>query len=101
MKYRKRPVIIEARQLTGSSAEIHAVYQWVEENTTGSFEPYTTPPPASGVSIDPETGNILIATLEGVMHASLGDWIIRGVEGEFYPCKPAIFDATYEPVEED
>lgn len=40
---------------------------------------------------------IHIQTLEGVMHASHGDWIIRGVNGEFYPCKPDIFDKTYEP----
>jgi len=42
---------------------------------------------------------IEIATLEGVMRADVGDWIIRGVAGEFYPCKPDIFAATYEPVE--
>ena len=39
----------------------------------------------------------MIETLEGQMKAVAGDWIIRGVEGEFYPCKPAIFAATYEP----
>lgn len=42
---------------------------------------------------------ILIDTLEGQMIASPGDWVIRGVNGEFYPCKPDIFDAAYEPVE--
>ena len=42
---------------------------------------------------------LLIATREGVMHASEGDWIIRGVQGEFYPCKPDIFAATYEPAD--
>ena len=41
-----------------------------------------------------------IHTLEGVMHADPGDWIIRGVQGEFYPCKPDIFEQTYEAVEE-
>lgn len=41
-----------------------------------------------------------IETLEGVMHASPGDWIITGVNGEEYPCKPDIFEKTYEPVEE-
>ena len=40
-----------------------------------------------------------IPTLEGVMHANPGDWIIRGVKGELYPCKPDIFEASYEPVE--
>lgn len=42
-------------------------------------------------------GGIDIKTLEGTMHASPGDWIIRGVKGELYPCKPDIFEATYEP----
>ncbi|WP_204664866.1 hypothetical protein [Dyadobacter sandarakinus] len=45
----------------------------------------------------PREDKILIPTLEGVMEASLGDWIIRGVNGEFYPCKPDIFEKTYEP----
>ncbi len=44
---------------------------------------------------------ITIQTLEGKMNAGYGDWIIKGVKGEFYPCKPDIFDATYEAVEED
>lgn len=42
-----------------------------------------------------------IETLEGTMHASPGDWIIRGVKGEIYPCKPDIFETTYEAVEDD
>ena len=43
---------------------------------------------------------LFIPTLEGEMTAQPGDWIIRGVKGEFYPCKPDIFEATYEPVED-
>lgn len=53
----------------------------------------------AGPTKDNILGEIAIKTLEGVMHARLGDWIIRGVEGEFYPCKPGIFDATYEAVD--
>jgi hypothetical protein len=101
MKFRKKPVEIEARQLIGSNADMHAVYLWIEKNTQGSFDPYADEVPASGVSIDPATGFMLIATLEGVMQAKPGDWIIRGVQGEFYPCKPDIFEATYEPVEDE
>lgn len=105
MKYRKLPVIIEARQLIGTTAEIHAVYLWIEQNTLGSFEPLDViegrkPCPPSGVSIDPRDGRLMIATLEGVHHADIGDWIIRGVAGEFYPIKDAIFRQTYEAVEE-
>ena len=101
--YRKKPVVIEARQLAGTTAECHAVYLWVEGNTLGSFEPLAVldgekPAPESGVSIDPTDGALLIATLEGVMKANHGDWIIRGVAGEFYPCRGDIFEATYEEV---
>lgn len=97
-RFRKKPVEIEAMQLVGDNAQMHAVYQWIEQNTQGSFEPYADELPSSGVSIDPETGFLLIATLEGVMQAKPGDYIIRGVQGEFYPCKPDIFEATYEVV---
>lgn len=110
MKYRKKPVEIEARQLPAAvhpdsedyaekQREAYDIYLWVEKNTQGSFDPYSNQVPASGVSINPDTGFMLIATLEGVMQAKPGDWIIRGVQGEFYPCKPDIFEATYEPVE--
>lgn len=101
-QFRKKPVVIEAMQLAGTESEVHAVYQWIERNTLGSFEPMARiegrePWPASGVSIDPRDGRLIIATLEGGHWADLGDWIIRGVQGEFYPCKPDIFAATYEP----
>lgn len=98
MKFRKKPVEVEAMQLVGDNADIHAVYLWVESNSQGSFDPDDDELPGSGVSIDPATGFMLIATLEGIMQAKPGDWIIRGVQGEFYPCKPDIFEATYEPV---
>ncbi len=45
--------------------------------------------------------SLTIRTLEGVMRADIGDMIIRGVKGEFYPCKPDIFEATYEPADQD
>jgi hypothetical protein len=97
-RYRKKPVEIEARQLAGTTGDMHGVYLWIEANTQGSFDPLADEVPASGVSIDPATGFLMIATLEGIMQAKPGDWIIRGVQGEFYPCKPDIFEATYEEV---
>lgn len=102
MKYRKKPVVIEARQLVGTPSEIHDVYLWVEANTQGGYDTNDDgePIPESGVSIDARTGFMVIATLEGEMQAKPGDYIIRGVQGEFYPCKPDIFEQTYEPVEE-
>ena len=104
--YRKKPVIIEARQFStdATPAEAHAIYQWVEKNTLGSFEPLAViegrePWPESGVTIDPRDGRMVIATLEGGHWVTPGDFIIRGVQGEFYPCKSDIFEATYEPAE--
>ena len=98
-RYRKKPVVDEAATLTGTLPNDHDIYLWVEANTQGSYDPYSTEVPATGVSIDPATGFMLIATLEGVMQAKPGDYIIRGVQGEFYPCKPEIFEQTYEEVE--
>lgn len=100
--YRKKPVIVEARQAIGADAEIHSnIYQWIERNTLGSFEPLDViegrkPFPASGVSIDPRDGRIIISTLEGLHWVDPGDYVIRGVQGEFYPCKPDIFEQTYD-----
>lgn len=106
-KFRKKPVEIEAMQFPASNnpTAANAVYQWVESNTLGSFEPLEViegrkPFPASGVSIDPRDGRMIISTLEGLHWVNLGDWVIRGVKGEFYPCKPDIFAETYDAVEE-
>ena len=76
--FRKKPVVIQAVQLT--SANVLDVFHWCE-----------------AVEWDADPAELKIHTLEGVMTASEGDWIIRGVKGEFYPCKPDIFAATYEP----
>ena len=104
MKFRKKPVVIEARQFAGDNAAMHGIYQWIESNTLGSFEPMSRiegrePWPETGVTIDPRDGRMVIATLEGGHWVDVGDWIIRGVHGEFYPCKPGIFAKTYEPVD--
>ena len=112
-KFRKKPVVIEARQYPYAPSDgapdsivyqvnqrAFDVYQWIEANTQGSFDPLADEVPTSGVSIDPATGFMLIAHLEGVMQVKPGDWIIRGVQGEFYACKPDIFAATYEPVDD-
>jgi hypothetical protein len=83
-RWRKKPVVIEAIQFT---ADNHDECQaWIGDAYDGW---QTTCPP------HPEM--LRIKTLEGVMEASEGDWIIKGVQGEFYPCKPDIFAATYEP----
>lgn len=80
-KYRKKPVVIEAIQYTRENVD--ALTEWLP------FQLYMT-----------DDDGIKIPTLEGEMTGSYGDWIIKGVQGEHYPCKPDIFDATYEEVTE-
>jgi hypothetical protein len=81
MKFRKKPIVIEALQWTGDNAQ--AIGAFAGSSTRGFRN---------------EKHGIIISTLEGEMTANVGDWIIKGVKGELYPCKPDIFDATYEPV---
>ena len=115
--YRKMPVAVQAMRMPEAYPEgvdpssdgyarnlqAAAVYHWVEANTAGSFEPMSRirgwePWPESGVTIDPRDGSMVIATLEGGHWVEPGDYVIRGVAGEFYPCKPDIFHQTYEEV---
>lgn len=105
-KARKKPVVIDFMQMPVEpiASDAMDVYRWIEVNTLGSFEPMgpisgEVPWPASGVSIDPRDGRMVIATLEGGHWVDPGDYVIRGVAGEFYPCKPEIFFATYDVVE--
>ncbi len=86
MRYRKKPVEIEAIQYDGGNT--NQVVDWIDRSRPGGFVPAYTD----------STGELHIATLEGDMHVSQGDFVIRGVQGEYYPCKPDIFAATYEPV---
>ena len=79
MKFRKKPVVIEAVQWLGNNlSEIQAFYK------------------PDSILVGDE---IHINTLEGTMAARIGDYIIKGIKGEFYPCKPDIFEATYDPVD--
>ncbi|MFI2213046.1 hypothetical protein [Streptomyces sp. NPDC020141] len=102
-KFRKKPVEIEAMRLPADAAlsEVTAVYRWIASHT-GETQPAGYSPEyrpiSSGVTIDPDDGLIVIRTLEGDMKVSPGDYVIRGVQGEFYPCKPGIFTATYDEV---
>lgn len=98
-KWLKKPVEISAMLFSGSSAELHGVISWLEGHVP-HFDPLSEEQPEKGWSIDPATGFLLIATLEGVMQAKPGDYIIQGIQGEFYPCKPDIFKASYEEVRE-
>jgi hypothetical protein len=83
-KFRKKPVVIEAIQYDGTEISLVEILQMEETNS-------------SAKSIRVDAGDLLIHTLEGVMRAGKGDWIIKGVNGELYPCKPDIFNKTYDP----
>lgn len=82
-KFRKKPVIIEAVPFDGTGRSYYDICAL-----------------AGRSNIEIADQGLKISTLEGVMMALPGDWIIRGVKGEVYPCKPDIFDATYDPVPE-
>ena len=86
-RYRKKPVEVEARQLIDDLGNHIAIVQWVRDNGQAAY-------------VSPRGSHITVVTLEGNHRADIGDWIIRGVQGEFYPCKPDIFEQTYEAVEE-
>lgn len=86
MKYRKKPVIIEAIQFEDNSDRIIEIHEFMGGDTIRvNYEDKNNP-------------YLKIETLEGIMKASVGDYIIKGVNGEFYPCKPDIFEKTYERV---
>lgn len=93
MKYRKKPVVIEAIQWTWNNHR--DMYNFL----TGDVDGYIQP---SGdnfyIDHDKVSGGLIIKTLEGEHIASINDYIIKGVNGEFYPCKPDIFEKTYELV---
>jgi len=91
--YRKKPVVIEAIRPSDSSGG--DAIAWLNARLE-SVSAYAVGP--GQWAIDPNTGGVFIGTLEGTMLASPGDWVIEGVQGEVYPCKPDIFAATYEAV---
>ena len=99
MKFRKKPVVIEAFQMTLKRMENNSDWPgWLHEawnkepDEPGSLRPWG--------EISPDIA-IVIETLEGSMIAEPDDWIIQGIKGELYPCKPDIFEATYDRVTDD
>ena len=85
-KYRKKPVVIDAWQLTKENIEA-GIPDWIDTDQVSIF--------------GEASAFVEIHTLEGTLHASYGDYIIKGVQGELYPCKPDIFEQTYEEVEDE
>jgi hypothetical protein len=87
MKFRKKPVEIEAMPVHDDLNQIFEVVKWIHSNGGELTDPLHT-----------FDCTFRIRTLEGEMAVNVGDWVIRGVQGEFYPCRGDIFEATYERV---
>ncbi len=85
MNYRKKPIVIQAVQFQDTAESLVEISEFAPGDIVVSYK-------------DKELPHLKIETLEGTMQALPGDWIIKGVKGEFYPCKPDIFAATYEAV---
>lgn len=86
MRYKTKPCEIEAVEFKDDSADtLIAIQDFMDKELVVSYA-------------DPKHPVIKIATLEGVMDASIGDYIIKGLRGEFYPCKPDVFHKKYEAV---
>ena len=87
MKFRKKPVVIEAVQWTNIGDSLEKILALSNPSSAEKI-----------IFTEDGTGALEIQTLEGKMRADVKDWIIKGIKGEFYPCKPDIFEATYEEV---
>lgn len=87
-RWRKKPVVIDAVLWDESPEASETIHEWGQDG-------------GRPVRFNDQTGTVLIDTLEGAMEGRPGDYIIRGVQGEIYPCKPEIFLATYERAETD
>lgn len=93
-KYRKKPVVIEAIQWTGKNdAEIESFVRDALEGYGDNLVAYRP------MSEQYKSKLMYIRTLEGIMTASVDDYIVKGIQGEFYPCKPDVFKKTYERVD--
>ncbi len=94
MKYKKKPVVIEVIQWTGENK--YEVEKFAGDKTSLSVNSIYRPQGHL-----PEDYILYINTLEGTMKAEIGDYIIKGIKGEFYPCRKDIFEETYEKLEEE
>ena len=101
MKFRKKPVVIEAVQLRWDTWSEMCEHANVGKLADGKPQGCYVNDEGQGQDSVTDRIGLWIPTLEGLMLGVENDWIIRGVKGELYPCKPDIFEATYEPVPEE
>lgn len=104
-RYKKRPVVIEAMRWIGTRESASSIVDWAATGQDRYVYPVKYAPAQDAYNdgekaCDANPAKLVIDTLEGLMTASAGDFIIKGVNGEFYPCKPDIFEKSYELVEE-
>lgn len=97
-KFRKKPVEIHAEKFLGGAESATQIVDWILAN--GGTARYHEASAAHDYLGDAAREHVAIDTLEGTMRANVGDWIICGVAGEFYSCKPDIFEKTYTAVKE-
>ena len=98
MKFKKKPVVVEAFQMTEARRQDNS--EWPEWLHKAWLMPHDEPGAVFPVDYPKSngTGQLVIYTLEGLHLVGFGDYIIQGIKGELYPCKPDIFLASYEPV---
>jgi hypothetical protein len=87
-KYRKKPVVVEAVRFFDTAESLAELSEFMGTDIKVNYA-------------DPDNPTLIIPTLEGDYIASIGDYIIKGIKGEFYPCKPDIFEMTYEKVDKE
>lgn len=106
-RYRKIPIELTAMRFFGDTDDLVAVYQWVEKNTLGTFEPTKAilskrvAAPKSGISIDPRDGRVILAASGRIHHVNIGDWIVQNDRGYFYPTSDERFVTHYEEMPHD
>lgn len=99
MKFRKKPVVIEAVLLSNTLQSIHEVQKFIQNGSIDTASCQSAVDAWDNYQdMVKQQGGIKIKTLEGTMLAAFGDHVIKGIKGEFYPCKSDIFEATYDLV---
>ena len=95
-KYRKKPVVVKAFKFDGDLIDKYGHYYVPDWAAKANLEDVLYFDNFEG-----KPGELFIKTLEGIHHASVGDYIIKGVKGEIYPCKPDIFEMTYDEIKDE
>ena len=99
-RYRTKPVVIEAVEYTGSPQSNRQIIDWTRGSNTPASMGKRVTALKDGSFLEDTENRLRVATLEGSVFVAPGDFVVRGFDGEFYPCKPETFHKTYEPAED-